>query len=102
MSRLDQLTRLHEADPADPFCTYGIALEYAKEERPGEAIDWLRKTLDLDPQYCYAYYQMAKVHSDQGDDEAARAAITAGMKAAKQAGDEHAHSELTELLEALG
>ncbi len=33
--RLEQLTKLHEADPSDPFCTYGIALEHANtQNRP--------------------------------------------------------------------
>ena len=96
--RLEQLLKLYEADPSDPFLTYGIALEHAKAGRHDEAVVWLDKTLALDGQYCYAYYQKARMYSETGRDEQARQAVEAGMAAAKLAGDEHAHSELAELL----
>ena len=99
--RLAQLEKLHAADPNDPFCTYGIALEHAKAGRHADALSWLDKTLVIDPKYCYAYYQKAKVLSDRGDDAAAKDVLKVGMKAATDAGDAHAHSEMLTLLESL-
>ena len=97
--RLEQLLSFHEADPNDPFCSYGIALEHIKAGRGDEAIHWLDKTLGIDPQYCYAFYQKAKLLAQQADTAAASQVLQDGMRIAKQAGDDHALSEMAELLE---
>jgi len=99
--RLAQLEKLHAADPKDPFCTYGIALEHAKAGRHGDALAWLDKTLAADPRYCYAYYQKAKVLSETGKGEDAKAVLRDGMKAAQDAGDAHAHSEMVTQMESM-
>ena len=96
--RLKQLTRLYEADPADTFVCYGIGLEHAKHGRLDEAIEWLDKTLDLDAHYCYAYFHKAKLLSEAGDLATARAVLEAGSRMAQEAGDDHARSEIEELL----
>jgi tetratricopeptide (TPR) repeat protein len=100
--RLAQLTKLHQTDPDDPFCTYGIAMEHAKAGQHDEALEWLDKTLAADKLYCYAYYQKAKTLSELGRADDANDAISAGIEAAKQAGDNHAQQELAELMDAIG
>jgi len=95
--RLEQLKKLHAADPSDAFCTYGIALEIAKTGDHTEALQWLEKTLEADPDYFYAYYQKGRVLSESGDDDAAMAALNTGIAAAKGK-DDHAASEMQELL----
>ena len=97
--RLEQLEKMHAADPDDAFCTYGIAMEHAKAGRLDDAIEWLDKTIGADGQYCYAYYQKAKLLSEKGDQEAARGVLHTGMKVARAAGDGHAAEEMGELLE---
>jgi len=99
--RLSQLLKLHEADPDDPFCAYGIALEHAKARRYDDALAWLDKTLRTDAHYCYAYFQKAKVHIERGDNEAAKTVLQQGMNAAVQANDDHARSEMAELMATL-
>jgi len=96
--RLAKLEALLKADPNDPFVTYGIAMEHAKADRLEEAIGWLDRTLGLDEGYLYAYFQKARVLSELGRDGDARAILTRGLAAAKRAGDDHAHSEMTELM----
>ncbi len=96
--RLEQLSKLYAAEPEDPFLTYGIALEHAKAERLDEAITWLDKTLGLDDNYCYAYFQKGKMLSEKGEEGAARAVLEQGIEAAKTCGEEKAESELRELL----
>jgi tetratricopeptide (TPR) repeat protein len=95
--RLAQLTKLLDADPNDPFLTYGIAMEHGKVDRFDEAIHWLDRTLSIDPKYCYAYYQKAKMLDAQGDTDQARAVLDDGMTAAAAAGDAHAREEMAEL-----
>lgn len=99
--RLTQLLKLHEGDSSDPFLTYGIALEHGKAGRLEDALAWLDKTLSLDANYCYAYFQKAKLLLEHGDEPAARTTLNAGLRAAQQSGDEHAKSELGQLLASL-
>lgn len=96
--RLGQLVKLYEADGNDPFLSYGIALEYAKDSQFDDAMVWLDKTIEVDPDYCYAYYQKARILGDLGDTASARRVLDRGMEAAQRAGDEHARSEMTDLL----
>lgn len=99
--RLTQLTKLHQTDPDDPFCTYGIAMEYAKAGQHDQALEWLDKTLAADKLYCYAYYQKAKTLSELGRTDDAHNVLKAGIEAAKQAGDDHAQCEIAELMDTL-
>ncbi len=99
--RLEQLTKLHDADPTDPFTAYGIALEHAKAARHQDALHWLDQTLELDAQYCYAYYQKARIQSETGKHDDARQTLQVGMTTAQQAGDDHAREEMATLLETI-
>lgn len=104
MPRLEQLLKLHEADPGDPFCAYAIALEHGKAERFDEALRWLDKTLELDPNYAYAFFQQGKMHIALGDDDKARAVLQTGIAAARKHGSPdslHAAEEMTQLLQSI-
>ncbi len=99
--RLEQLQKLHAADPEDADVTYMIAMEHMKlgDATGGLAVlDWLDKTLALDPGYLYAYFQKAKAQSQLGDDDTATATLKLGIEKAQQAGDAKAVNELSELL----
>lgn len=101
-TRLEKLKKLHAADPRDADVTYMIAMELTKADDQAAAlpgvIDWLDKTLALDANYLYAYFQKAKAQSALGDADAAIATLKLGIDNAKQAGDAKAVSELGELL----
>ncbi len=99
--RLQQLLKLYEADPEDPFCSYGIALEHAKAGRVDDALAWLETTLRVDPNYAYAHYQRARILSESGRIEEARQAVRDGLAAADRAGDGHAADELNTLAASL-
>lgn len=100
-TRLDQLTKLLAADPADADVPYMIALEHGKAEDPAAAVTWLDKTLALDPGYHYAYFQKAKMLSEMGEDDDALAAVDAGIARATADGHAKAINELQELRLAL-
>jgi tetratricopeptide (TPR) repeat protein len=98
--RLEQLQKLLAVDPNDADITYMIAMEHIKANDPSGAsagIDWLNKTLDLDPNYLYAYFQKAKAQSELGNDDQAKATLQLGIQKAKSALDSKAVSELSEL-----
>lgn len=96
--RLVQLEKLHNADPRDAFLTYAIAMELLKADKPEDAVTWLDKTLALDGNYCYAYFQKGKALSSLGEDGQAKQVITQGLEVARKVGDQKAISELGELL----
>lgn len=99
--RLEQLLKLHKADPNDPFCTYGIALEHAKAGDPDAALTWLEKTLAADAHYFYAYFQKAKMFIDKGEEDEARAVLETGIKLARERATPeslHAAEEMSALL----
>ncbi len=101
--RLEQLHKLHAADPDDADITYMIAMEHTKPpgNDPAAVIDWLNKTLDLDPNYLYAYFQKAKALSELGQADAAKATLQLGIQHATEHGDAKAQSELSELMASL-
>ncbi len=92
--RLEQLQKLLEREPNDPFLLYGIALEHKKLGQASLALEFLQRVLALDAGYCYAYFQQGQIHESSGDIESAKAAYHAGVEAAKKKGDAHAQSEL--------
>lgn len=94
MSRLEQLHRLMEKSPNDPFLTYGIALEHKKTGELEKAVEWLDRTIQVDPNYCYAYYQKGQVLEQLGRTEEARKAYHTGIEAARRVGDAHAEGEI--------
>ena len=99
-TRYEQLEKLHAADPADADVTYMIAMEHTKPDAddPSAVIDWLDKTLALDENYLYAYFQKAKAQSALDNDDQATATLQLGIQKANAAGDAKAVSELSELM----
>jgi len=95
--RLDQLLKLHAADPDDAELCYMIGLEHGKAGRTDDALAWLDKAIAADPAMGYAYFQKGKLLLDTGRDDDAHAALDQGIAAAQQAGDAKALGELQEL-----
>jgi tetratricopeptide (TPR) repeat protein len=92
--RMQQLQKMLERTPADPFLLYGMALEYKKANELGPALEYLDRTIQTDAGYCYAYFQRGQVLEQTGDMTAAKQAYRDGIEAAKRKGDAHARSEL--------
>ena len=100
--RMQQLQRMLEKSPDDPFLLYGIAMEHKKLGDAARAIEYFDRTIAVDPGYCYAYYQRGQTLEQTGDDAGAKAAYRAGIDAAVKKGDAHARSELEAALDLLG
>lgn len=97
MPRIDQLLKLHEADPTDADLPYMIGLEYAKTDELEQAITWIDKTIAIDAYYSYAYFQKGKLLSELGKAKEAVDALEIGIAQATASGDEKAVNELHEL-----
>jgi tetratricopeptide (TPR) repeat protein len=92
--RMQQLHRLLEKTPSDPFLLYGIALEYKKSADFPHALEYLDKTIAADAGYCYAYFQRGQVYESMGNIDSAKKTYLDGIEAAGRKGDAHARSEL--------
>ena len=90
-----------EAEPKDAFCLYSMGQEHAKQGAFLEAVQWYDRTLEADPDYCYAYFHKARSLEELGRIDEAGAALRAGIERARAAGDRHALSELSGYLDQL-
>ncbi len=93
-TRLEQLLKMLDREPNDPFLLYGIALEHKKSGDTQAALQMLEKVVQADPGHGYAFFQRGQIHEMCGDLSAARQAYTDGITAATSSGDAHARSEL--------
>jgi tetratricopeptide (TPR) repeat protein len=92
--RLTQLRAIESRTPDDPFIRYAIALELLKSKDTDGALDYLARTLAVDADYLYAYYQQGQILEKRGDVPAAKSAYDAGIVRARAKGDNKALSEL--------
>lgn len=99
---MQQLQKMLERTPGDPFLLYGIAMEHKKAGDDTLAVEFFERTIVADPDYCYAYYQRGQVLESSGDADGARLAYQDGIMAANRKGDSHARSELQAALDLLG
>lgn len=100
-TRLDQLTKLHAADPADPDVPYMIAQEHAREGDHPAACEWYDKCIALDPHYHYAYFHKARSQEASDDNDGAIATLKTGLERATSANDGKATGEISGYLATL-
>lgn len=99
-SRIEELEKI-AAKSKKPLPWYGLAMEYRSAGRLDDAAATFRKTHAIAPDYVPAYFMRAQVHEEQGDLDAAREALQAGIEVARRVGDGHALSEMTTMLDSL-
>ena len=100
-ARMQQLRRLLEKSPRDPFLVYGLAMEFKKLGDAASAIEHFDRTIEIDAAYAYAYYQKGQVQESTGEVESAKRTYRAGIEAAKLKGDAHAAGEIEAALAVL-
>lgn len=100
-SRLDQLRKLHAADPDDADVCYMVAQELGKAGEHAQAIEWYDKCLQADAAYCYAYFFKALAQDAIGSRPDAVETINAGLTHAHESKHPKTISELTGLHEQL-
>lgn len=93
-SRLEMLEEFLRANPNDAFIRYGLAMEYAGQGRPEEAVTALRELLEKKPDYTAAYQQAGVLLARLHRTAEARTMFQHGIEAAARAGDLHTKSEL--------
>jgi thioredoxin-like negative regulator of GroEL len=101
MDKIAALSEILAQNPADSFARYGLAMAYAAEGRTDEALREFKTTTDNDPDYVPAYQMSAQTLLKTGQNEAAKARLTAGLAACQRTGNTHAASEMQAMLDDL-
>lgn len=92
--RITQLFRLMEQQGADAFTSYALAMEFRKAGETNEAIHWLQKTLELDPEYLAVFYQLAALFASIEDTKNALITYEKGILLAESKKDLKTLAEL--------
>ncbi|MCA1850439.1 MAG: tetratricopeptide repeat protein [Acidobacteria bacterium] len=101
-SRIDIFAEMLKQQPEDAMVWYGLASEYFKAERWGEAAEALRKVVNLNRDYTAAYQMLGTALINQGRIIEARRAWADGVEAADRTGAWKARQHMEGLLEGAG
>ncbi len=97
-TRLDQILKMIETHPTDPFLHYASALEYEKLEQNERAIQILEKLLLAQADYLPAYFKTGQLHELLGNPDRAIELYLKGKKLARLQNDFKTEGELSEAL----
>jgi len=98
MPTLEQLLPLLAADPNDAFLRYALAMEYAKQSRPDEALAEFAELAKRHPDYVPGYFMAGRAAEQKGDTDLAKTLYKQGIAAAQRTGDTHAAGEISSAL----
>jgi predicted Zn-dependent protease len=96
--RLKALLAIAEAQPEEVMIWYGLANEYVKLERWQEAVQALRRTITLNPDFTAAYQMLGTALVGHGQRDEARLAWTKGIEVAGRTGAWKAREHMERLL----
>jgi len=99
--RLEMFDKLIAKGTQDPFVFYGRAMELRGLGRTEESLEAFRELRESHADYVPQYLMAGQLAAEVGDAALARDLFEQGLKRAQQAGDSHAHSELSSALAAL-
>lgn len=102
MSRREKLEGLLAGSPDDPFLHFGLAMELVKEGRIDDALAGFDRTVQLDSHYTAAHYHKGQTLIRAGRLVEAGDVLRRGIQAARECGNDHARSEMQELLASIG
>lgn len=91
--RLKLLHQFYDEDPADPFNSYALALEYLNVD-PEKALEFFEILLHKHVEYLPTYYHAAKFFQERGQKERAIHVYERGMALAGSQGNSKALREL--------
>lgn len=92
--RLEQLLNFYRDSPDDSFILFALAKEYEGLGQTGEALQHYQQLQQIDPNYIGLYYHLGKLYEQVEGPKKAWDTYTEGLQRAKNAGDQHAASEL--------
>jgi tetratricopeptide (TPR) repeat protein len=92
--RLELLEQMASKESPDAFSLYGLALEYAKEQRSDEAVGTFERLRSLHPDYLPMYLMAGQLFIDLDREDEARPWLEQGIELARRLGNGKALGEL--------
>ena len=97
-SRIDIFAEMVKQQPDDAIVWYGLASEYVKVEKWGEAADALRHVLRINPDYTAAYQMLGTALLNSGQRAEAAGVWAQGIDVAERTGAWKARQHMEGLL----
>ena len=98
MSRLEELEKMLDESPGDPFLIFALAKEYEKQEGTLQALLMYEHLVTNYPSYIATYYHYANVLHRAGNKNEAQRLLEKGIEEGTKAKEMHAVSEMRGLL----
>jgi tetratricopeptide (TPR) repeat protein len=99
--RLEAFRKIVERSPDDPFARYSLAMGHRGAGQLDHAVRAFEELARRVPGYVPTYLMWGQTLEMQGQGDEAARVYDRGIQAARQAGNDHALSELTQAREAL-
>lgn len=96
--RLQMLEKLTQTGQADSFAWYALALEYKSAGRIDDALQAFETLRQKDSGYVPMYLMAGSMLAEHGRREEAKTWLQQGMEVARAKGDDHARSEMADVL----
>lgn len=93
------LTEILQANPADSFARYGLAMEYLSQGSTDKALEEFATTIQHNPDYVPAYQMSGQTLAKRNRTDEAKQRLQDGLAAAQRTGNKHAASEMGALLD---
>ena len=101
MPSRQQLQLMLDANPADEFLQYSVAMACASEGNEEEAVDRLKALCTASPDHVSAWFQRGQILNRLDETDEARDVLLSGIAAAQRVGDSHAEAEMRAYLDML-
>jgi predicted Zn-dependent protease len=98
MDKIAMLTEILTHTPGDAFARYGLAMEHANQGRTDASLVEFDRLLSTHPDYTAGYFMAAQTLVKAGRSDEAKARLKQGIASAQRTGNQHALSEMEELL----
>ena len=89
-------------NPADAFARYGLAMEYSNRGETETALAEFAKLLGTHPDYTAGYFMAAQTLARAGRNDEAKKMLRDGITSAQRTNNQHALSEMQQMLDELG
>jgi hypothetical protein len=101
-SRREKLEDMLVDDPTDTFLRYALAMELDKEGQQEQSLRMFEQLMQESPPHVPSFLMAAQRFVKQGQIADARRVLRQGIEEARSQGENHAASEMSELLATLG
>ena len=101
MDKIAMLKEILAQQPSDAFARYGLAMAYASEGDAAIALAEFDRLLNEHPDYTAGYFMAAQTLVKAARNREAQTRLREGIASARRTGNQHALSEMQQLLEEL-